>query len=115
MEKVYRLRRARQLKMNDKKYQKMVILMEGMMVEDINMEIEWIESKITEMMEVEDQTRDNAEEWLEDRRIGQVMPEVKVTDTMEEEYMQISGEVPVIGPGAHTPVLSTGGHTNISD
>ena len=56
--------------------------MEGMTVEDIKMEMEWIESRITEMMEVEDQTRTDVKEWLEDRDGDQVMPQVKVTDTM---------------------------------
>ena len=43
LEKVDRLKRAWQLKMNAKKYQRMIILMEGMKLEDIEMEMEWIE------------------------------------------------------------------------
>ena len=59
MEKVDRLKRAWQLKVNAQKYQRMVTMIEGITVDDMRMEMEWIETKITEMMEVEDQ----AQKW----------------------------------------------------
>ena len=83
MEKVDRLKKAWLLKMNARKYQRMVIMMEGMTVEDIEMDMEWIESRIIEMMEVEDQTDDSTGVWLEDKDGDQVMPEVEVKDTMD--------------------------------
>ena len=41
MEKVDRLKKTWLLKMNARKYQRMVIMMEGMTVEDIEMDMEW--------------------------------------------------------------------------
>ena len=57
----------------------------------------------------------STEEWQEGREGEQVMPEIKVTDIMEDEYKQISEEVPVTGPEAHTAVHSEGDHATISD
>jgi hypothetical protein len=54
-----------------------------MMVEDIAMDMERIESKIIEMMEVEDQTDGRTGVWLEDKDGDQVMPEVGIKDTMD--------------------------------
>ena len=43
------------------------------------MEVGWIESRITEMMEVEDQKQDEIGEWVVDRDGDQVMPQLEVT------------------------------------
>jgi hypothetical protein len=74
MEKIDRLKKAWLLKMNAMKYQRMVIMMEEMTVEDMAMDMEWIESKIMDMMDVKDQTDD----W---RIRMETMPEVGVKDT----------------------------------
>ena len=42
----------------------------------------------------------------------QAVPEVKVTDIIGDEYMQISGEVAVTGPEMNTSVLMAGRDTN---
>ena len=54
------------------------------------MEVGWIESRITEMMEVEVQKQDEIREWVVDRDGDQVMPKVVVTKNIKEEYMEVS-------------------------
>ena len=76
--------------MNSKRYQRMVQIMEEMSVGDMEMEVGWIESRITEMMEVEDQKQDEIGEWVVDRDGDQVMPKVVVTKNIKEEYMEVS-------------------------
>jgi hypothetical protein len=87
MEKVDRLKRAWQLKMNARRFQRMVTMMVGLTVDYMGMEMEWIETKITEMMEVEDQVKVETKEWLEDRDGDMVMHQVEVTEIKMEEYM----------------------------
>ena len=79
MEKMSKLKRAWHLKMNAKRYQRMVQMMEGMSVRDMEMDVDWIKSRIIEMMEVEDQMQDEIREWLVDRDGEQVKPQVEVT------------------------------------
>ena len=106
LEKMSRLKRAWQLKMEAGKYQRMIAIMEQMSVGDMEMEVDWIKSKIIEMMEMEYQVDVETKKWLVDRDGDQVMPQVEVRKAIEEEYMEGSVCMPSVGPEVHTPLLN---------
>ena len=87
-------------------------MMEEMSVGDMEMEVGWIESRITEMMEVVDQMQDEIRDWLVDRDGDQVMPQVEVTKNIEEDYMEVSVCMPRVAPEVHTPFLGAKLHTD---
>ena len=82
--------------MEHRKCQKMMEMMETLSVIELDMEMEWIESKILEMMECDVGDGQDAQDELEDEDGDQIMPEVdsmtrmEVVDTtdMVKEYDQ---------------------------
>ena len=73
MEKMERLKKAWKLTMEHRKCQKMIMMMETLSV--LEMEMEWIETKVLEMMECDEQDDRDVQIGVEDEDGDQVMPE----------------------------------------
>ena len=68
-----RLKKACKLTMEHRKCQKMIMMMETLSV--LEMEMEWIETKVLEMMECDEQDDRDVQIGVEDEDGDQVMPE----------------------------------------
>ena len=108
IEKTDRLQKAWRLKMDYRKCQRMISMMEELSVTDLEMEMDWIESKVLEMMELEDQDEDYVSLGEKDKDGDQVMPQEEPQTGLEEGYslseMDFTVCVTEVGEEAHTPV-----------
>ena len=75
IEKTERLQKAWKLKMEERKYQRMIAMMKELSVTDMEMEMDFIESKVLEMMELEDQDGDEVKVGGECKNGDQIMPQ----------------------------------------
>ena len=75
--------------MEAKKFARMTKMLEELSVEDMEMEVESIEMIVKEMMEIEDWAEEDDIDRQEDVDGDQLMPEVKVTDAIEDMGMDI--------------------------
>ena len=67
MEKTERLKKAWKLSMEHRKCQKMIMMMETLSMLEMKMEMDWIETKILEMMECDDLDDMDVQVGVEDR------------------------------------------------
>ena len=87
MEKTDRLKKAWKLSMEHKKCQRMIMMMETLSMLEMEMEMDWIETKILQMMESDDLDDGDVQVGVEDRDGDQVIPQEESLTQMEEECL----------------------------
>jgi hypothetical protein len=74
MEKQDRLKKAWKLTLEQRKFQRMMEMMETLSVLELDMEMEWIETKILEMMDCDVEGGQNVQDELEVRNVTRSCP-----------------------------------------